>query len=219
MSDRLNEFFARETMEYLSELEGLIGAPGTPDPDELLRLSTGVRGSAEMAEAEGIIVLAEALEDASRTLVAGEVGWTGDLENLVAATVRELRELVEALGHWGSTEDERLRRALERWDRARIDAHPDPSGTSAERVVPIGELFYDDAGPHIVEDDDEYDGEPIPITDLLFSGPAALQEILALRPRIEAAARGASSESLDALIAEVFDLVELGIGVDHPNEG
>src|SRR5690606_6127466 len=64
--------------------------------------------------------------------------------------------------------------------------------------------------------DAEPGGAAVPIAELIFRGSSALHEALSLRPRIEAAARDGSSASLDALITELFDLVELGIEADHP---
>ncbi len=148
MSDRLNDYFAREAGEYLGELEKLLGGSGSPEPDHFLRLATGVRGSAQMAEAEGVVVLAEALEDAARGLASGTMRWSEELHSLAAGTVHDLKELVAALGRWGSVEDETLRSAVSRWDRTGLTS---TASEMAGNAVPISDLFYDDAGPHVVE--------------------------------------------------------------------
>lgn len=58
------------------------------------------------------------------------------------------------------------------------------------------------------------DGEIVPIGDILYSGPAALERALSLRQEIRAAIADDSTDlsRLDELIREVFDLVELGMG-------
>ncbi len=282
MSDRLNEFFAREAADYLAELNILLRAPGTLKPDDFVRLATGIRGSVQMAEADRVVVLAEALEGAARSVARRDIDWTNDIRELTLRTVGDLQELVSALLRWGGREDDRLRAALSRWEGAgvvRAGQRPEEGdgGHGGDgRIIPISELFYDDAGPHILGEDDgsalaaaagvaagdgpaadaeqgqanpaigspsasspsvqspavprsadllrapaaaEIAPEIVPIEELLFSGTAAFREALSLRPRIEEAARSDSSESLDALLAELFDLVELGIGAEPPNEG
>lgn len=56
----------------------------------------------------------------------------------------------------------------------------------------------------------------VPIAELCYSGPAALEQVLSLRSRVEAALGKAAPDGvrgeLSDLIEEIFDLVELGIG-------
>jgi chemotaxis protein histidine kinase CheA len=57
----------------------------------------------------------------------------------------------------------------------------------------------------------------VPIESLLYRGDRALARILELKPQLVAAASGAGDggASLNALLAEVFDLVELGRGAER----
>ncbi len=56
------------------------------------------------------------------------------------------------------------------------------------------------------------DAGVVPVESLLYGGPGALQRILELKPALAAAARRPGDASLEALLHEVFDLVELGLG-------
>lgn len=57
----------------------------------------------------------------------------------------------------------------------------------------------------------------VPIESLLLRGPAALRHALTLRPEIEAllAARNGGTARLAALVREVLDLVQLGLGAER----
>lgn len=213
MSDRVNAYFAKEALEYLDELDALLAGSLTPPADHFFRLTTGVRGSAQMAEVDSVGPLAEALEDVARGLAAGSVRWSEELHSLSVGAVHDLKEMIGALVHASPPSDE-LRDATE----GRMK--PDVSGP-AGRAIPISELFYDDEGPHILESDrapaDGGAAGVVPIGELLFAGESALREAMALRPRIEEAARQGHTAHLDILLEELFDLVELGMGSD-PNE-
>jgi hypothetical protein len=57
------------------------------------------------------------------------------------------------------------------------------------------------------------DGEIVSISEMVYSGSAALERALSLRQEIRAAIADGSTDvaHLDELIREVFDLVELGM--------
>ncbi|HXY19827.1 MAG TPA: hypothetical protein VEH83_07500 [Gemmatimonadales bacterium] len=57
----------------------------------------------------------------------------------------------------------------------------------------------------------------VPVESLLYRGQAALKHALALQPEIEAllAARNGGGAQLAALVREVFDLVQLGLGTER----
>jgi len=61
------------------------------------------------------------------------------------------------------------------------------------------------------------DADVVPIESLLYGGTAALERALALQPEIEAllAARNGGAAQVAALLHEVFDLVQLGLGAAH----
>ncbi len=80
-------------------------------------------------------------------------------------------------------------------------AAPAAAPASAADVVPIEALAPDDAS--VVE-----------IETLLYSGPDALRRALALRLQLDArlAADGPGGPEVTALLGEVFDLIQLGLG-------
>lgn len=199
MSERLNEYFTQEAGEYLDQLARLLREEGAPDPQALLRLARGVRGSAQMAGAETIAAVAERLEDAARSVASNVVVWSEEVRGLAADTVRDIQILIRALNRWGPDEEARVRSAMDRWHEL-----------EPEEVVAVESLFYDDAGPHVLSEP-----EVVPIESLLLRGPAALREALRLRPALEQLAVGAGSEARE-LVDELFDLVRLGAEADGP---
>ena len=78
MSQRLSDYLARETTDYLDQLDALLAAPAAPEPEGLLRLAQGVSGSARMAGFDTIAGVAERLEDAARSLLSRHVSWKLD---------------------------------------------------------------------------------------------------------------------------------------------
>ena len=201
MSERLSEYFTHESSDYLGELEQLLTRPGTPDPEQIVRLASGVRGSARMAGVDTIARIAERIEEAVRAVAAGSAEWSDELRGSALQTVVEMKELIRALDRWGPTEEARVREALARWGQFSSDG--------AGEIVPIASLFFDDAGPHVVSEPPLPDGV-VPIESLLLQGDGALREALALRARVEeAAAVNAVSADLSDLLAELFDLIRL----------
>jgi HPt (histidine-containing phosphotransfer) domain-containing protein len=204
MSQRLSDYLTQETTDYLEQLDRLLMAPGAPDPESLLRLARGVRGSAQMAGIETIAAVAERLEDAGRSVLSNTIIWSEETRQLAIHTVRDLKILVRALNRWGPEEEARVRAAILRWD--------EKEGADASEVVPISSLFYDDAGPHVVAEAGQPESaEAVPIDMLFLRGEAALREAMRLRPEIEALLPAGVPLELHLKLAELFDLVELGI--------
>ena len=203
MSQRLSDYLTQETTEYLEQLDRLLMAPGSPDPESLLRLARGVRGSAQMAGVETIAAVAERLEDAGRSVLSNTIIWSEDTRQLAIHTVRDLKVLVRALNRWGPAEEARVRAAIVRWD--------EKDGAEPE-VVPIDSLFYADAGPHTVAGPvDAESAEVVPVDMLLLRGEKALREAIRLRPEIEQLIPAGVPLELHLKLAEMFDLLELGI--------
>ena len=201
MPHRLDDHFAIEAREHLDQLESLLALPDAPDAEQLLRLSTGVRTSAQRAGAGTVASVAERLEDAARSIFTANVAWSEEIRRLARETVADLKLLMRALNRWGAEEEQRVRLAIERWDE-----HASPA------EVPIGSLFYDEESgiveePDLVEDADEV----VPIESLLLRGDAALREALALHPAFETIARGDAipERPLIDLVDELFDLLDL----------
>ncbi|MBW3631226.1 MAG: hypothetical protein KY464_18315, partial [Gemmatimonadetes bacterium] len=166
-------------------------------------LARGVRGSAQMAGVETIAAVAERLEDAGRSVLSNTIIWSEDTRQLAIHTVRDMKVLVRALNRWGPAEEARVRAAILRWE--------DQDGGEAE-VVPIESLFYQGAGPHTVGGPvGAESAEVVPVDMLLLRGEKALREAIRLRPEIERLIPAGVPLELHLKLAEMFDLVELGI--------
>lgn len=217
MSERLNEYLVGEAREYLGQLRSAIEG-GRPDADDLVRLARGVRGSVRMAGAHALARIAERLEETGRALAAGTAAWTEELAHRVARTIEDLEELLSPQERDPDATEGRLRAALDRWSIADDSGAGAPApvvpGSAPERdgdTVPISELYYDDAGPHLIAAADTTgdDDEVVPVESLLLRGPRALEAALALRSGVERQLAQPSDDA-GALIAELFDLIRLG---------
>jgi hypothetical protein len=214
MADRLNDYLASEAADYLDELDDLLSSSGPPDSDRFLQLATGIRGSTQMAGADSIARLASRIESAARSFAASELSWSEEIRITVKRTVDDLASLIGAIDKWGPEEERWVQRSLDRWEETLSG-----SSTPSQMTVPIASLFFDDAGPHILS---RASAKPaitaVPIEMLLFSGEAALREALTLRPRFDAMARGDAvrGQQTAALVAELFDLLDLGLRPEIP---
>jgi HPt (histidine-containing phosphotransfer) domain-containing protein len=246
VSDRLDRYFAQEASEYLDQLDELLAAAGRPDLEQLLRLSRGVRGSAQMAGAESVATIAERLEDGIRSVQDNHVSWSAGIRQLTQQTVADLKVLVRASGRWGEVEETRVRSAIERWEEVEAPSGPPapeidpggqselpasdgrPRGKSAALEVGLESLCYDDAGPNVLTPDRENEmnqptaaavPQPVPIESLLLDRDGALQEALAMRDTLERMMRevpGGEVE-LSSVVRELFELLEIAAaGVASP---
>lgn len=138
MSQPLSEYFAQEAGDFLDELDALLASGGTPDATRLFRLARGVRGSAQIAGAEGVARVAERLEDAARSLRDGDRTWDGAMADRVHASAADLRRLVESYAHGGTGDEAMAASALARWEGAgttpRADDGAPPAGQMLEFV-------------------------------------------------------------------------------------
>ena len=199
MSQRLSEYLTQETTDYLDQLDRLLTESDRPDAEYLLRLTRGVRGSAEMAGLETIASVAERLEDAGRSVQSNTVIWTEEVRQLALQTVQDLKILLRALNRWGPAEEARVRSAIHRWDE--LDSGDDG-------VVPIAALLFDEAGTPEGAGGLSPDADGVvPIGQLLLSGEAALQEALRLRPEIEALLEDGDPDELSGRIEQLFQLI------------
>lgn len=247
MSQRVNDFLAREAGEYLSQMQALLDGSAPVDPQELLRLARGVRGSAQLAGSEPLAAVAQRLEQGALAVAEGRLRWRDELRSLSLQTVLDLQDLLGTQGAWGAEEEARLRAALERWDPVR-GGEPDAAGEEADpRVVPITELLYADGATaaDVVSISDLLYSEggatvdPIPISELLYEeaqphgasadavvgidalllrGDDALRAALALRPHLEAIFPPGENAEGAALLRELFDLIHQGrTGASDPS--
>jgi chemotaxis protein histidine kinase CheA len=115
MAQPLSEYFALEAGEFLDQMDALLAGSDRPDPVRFFRLARGVRGSAQLAGVAQIAEVAERLEDGARAIRDGLLQWTPEVRERARRTADDLRTLVERHGSWGAAEDDRARRATERW--------------------------------------------------------------------------------------------------------
>jgi HPt (histidine-containing phosphotransfer) domain-containing protein len=207
MTQRLSEYLTQETREYLEQLDRLLAPPAVPDPEELLRLARGVRGSAQMAGIETLARVAERLEDAARAVLSRSLVWSEEIRRLAIDTVRDLQILVRALNRWGPEEEARVRAAIHRWDDREAE-------TEGAEVVPIISLFPDDPGPHVLSVPPGVEEGVVPIQALLVRPDDALHDALALRPEIERCLSQGDQPGLRARITELFDLLQAAATTD-----
>jgi HPt (histidine-containing phosphotransfer) domain-containing protein len=240
VSDRLDRYFAQEATEYLDQLdEELAGEGRAPDLAQLLRLVRGVHGSARMAGAESVARVAERLEAGIRLVQGGQVAWSDDVARLSRQTVADLKVLVRASGRWSAMDDGTVRRAIERWNELDAgeggelrmtwqEALPDPTRGRPGAAMPevaIESLFFDDGGPHVLNNDGEGamnqpggggGGQPVPIETLLLDATGAAREAVAMRDDIERLLRGVpgADVELGPVMRELFELLEIAAAGD-----
>lgn len=143
---RLLDFFALEAAEYLSRMENAIAA----DHGDIAALGSGargLRGSATMARSTPIANLAGRLETIAQKISDGQLSYDDQLRRVVASAVETLATLVRSVRAWAPEHTERARRALDELD----SFAPGAELKHNDVIVPISELFYSDAGPHVVE--------------------------------------------------------------------
>ena len=141
-------FFAGESGNIAAGLELLATRP--TDRAAAMNVLTRVRalrGVAGVKEIPGLAEVSEAAEDAMRPLEAS----TGALSQENVEVLRTSGQLMRAIAT-GLQRGERVTHASPEYRAflASLDAmHARERG--ADRVIPIANLFHDDAGPHIVE--------------------------------------------------------------------
>ena len=115
----VDDFFILEAGEYLDRLATLAGGPAAPVPDELVRFTRALRGSALMANQPAIARSASGLEQLVRAYRDGRRDWEHDAGPLTRDAIGILRSLVERVRAW-TPEDtaraERLALSLETSD-------------------------------------------------------------------------------------------------------
>ncbi len=144
---RLIDFFALEAGEYLARLQSAVYRATETDFAELRAGARGLRGSATMARVNGIARLAGRIESIAEKLSGRQLAFDPALKQALASSVEDLTTLVHAVRTWGAQQEERVRSALDR-----LDAYGAGDDFGADdAIVPISQLFYSDAGPHLVQ--------------------------------------------------------------------
>jgi len=143
-----SSFFVNECNNVAAGLELL--ATRAPDRAAAINILTRVRalrGVAGVKEVPALAEVSEAAESAIRPLEVGQAQLSQEQLGLLRAAADVLRAIAGALGRGErvTTDSPEYRAYMTALDS--MLAHE----RSADRVVPIAKLFYDDAGPHIVE--------------------------------------------------------------------
>ena len=143
-----SSFFVNECNNVAAGLELLATRP--EDRAAAINILTRVRalrGVAGVKEIPALAEVSEAAESAIRPLEVGQAQLSQEQLGLLRAAANVLRAIAGALGR-----GERVTTDLPEY-RAYMTALDSMMAheRSADRVVPIAKLFYDDAGPHIVE--------------------------------------------------------------------
>lgn len=143
---RLLDFFALEAAEYLARIEAAVAGENA-DIAVLKSGARGLRGSATMARTTPIASLAGRLETIAAKISDGHLEFNPQLRRVIASSIETLNALVRSVRDWKPEHDEKARRALDEMDSYAPSADAEREGV----IMPISELFYSDAGPHIVE--------------------------------------------------------------------
>src|SRR5438876_6017782 len=148
MPGRLLDFFSLEATEYLNRLESLVNKSGMEPADatQFAAAARGLRGSATMAKAGGIVQLAMTVERVASGLVQGATRWEPEVQRALVGAIEDLKLLVRSLRTWGAEQDARVQDSLRRLARYA----PAREERRADLIIPISQLFYNDDGPHIL---------------------------------------------------------------------
>lgn len=144
--NRLLDFFSLEASEYLARIEAAVSGDNA-DVQSLKSGARGLRGTATMARSTPIANLAGRLESIAAKIADGQLALDAPLRRVIGSAVETLNGLVRAVRSWAPEHDERARRALDDLD----SFAPGEVSAAEDVILPISELFYSDAGPHIVE--------------------------------------------------------------------
>ncbi|HMH25130.1 MAG TPA: hypothetical protein VK542_00945 [Gemmatimonadaceae bacterium] len=148
MPGRLLDFFSLEASEYLTRLESLASKQTmeTSDATQFTAAARGLRGSATMAKAGGIVQVAMTVERIGSSVVHGGTSWEPELQRALVGAIDDLKLLVRSVRTWGADQDARVEEGLRRLARFA----PARKERTDDVIVPISQLFYNDGGQHII---------------------------------------------------------------------
>jgi chemotaxis protein histidine kinase CheA len=126
----LREYFVSESNTYFAQLTDQLNRfdSGRAEPNELVRLTRALRGSAHLAREERVYQAAVALESAARALSNGSLTWNSDVSARARESVADLRVL--AGGENDEAGDTRVKQVQDRWRAAGVSL-PDSQQTGA----------------------------------------------------------------------------------------
>jgi chemotaxis protein histidine kinase CheA len=148
MPGRLLDFFSLEANEYLMRLESLAAKKGMEPSDatQFAAAARGLRGSATMAKAGGIVQVAMTVERIGSGVVHGATTWEPELQRALVGAIEDLKVLVRSVRTWGADQDARVEESLRRLARFA----PARKERTEDLIVPVSQLFYNDDGQHII---------------------------------------------------------------------
>lgn len=142
-----NVFLAGETSELATVLERFASAPTADSLAKAMQRLRALRGVADVRDMAPTGEVMETVEDALRPLEAGSGTPANEAQRAVARTAAAfLRRASRDIGSRGTPDPESAELAE---FHAAAAAVPHNAG-KGDRIVPISQLFHDDAGPHIV---------------------------------------------------------------------
>jgi hypothetical protein len=131
------DFFALEAGEYLEHLAKLAGEPGGPPPEDFVRFSRALRGSALMANQPQIARAAAGLEGVARSYREHTRAWDAALAEVVGQAVEDLKLLVRRSRNWSDEDQSRAQRVAQSLEA--VSGRP-PEGSRPGPPAPAGEL-------------------------------------------------------------------------------
>lgn len=144
---RRNVFLVGETSELATVLERFAAVPTADALQSALQRLRALRGVADVRDIAPVGEVMEVLEEAMRTLETGAGAAVNDAQRALArAAAAFLRRASRDIGLRGSPDTESAELAEFHAAAASVPQH---SG-KGDRIVPISQLFHNDAGPHIV---------------------------------------------------------------------
>ena len=148
MPGRLLDFFSLVATEYLNRLETLVNRRSleTADARQFAAAARGLRGSATMAKAGGVVQLAMTVERIASGVVQGATSWEPEIQRAMIGAIEDLKLLVRSVRTWGAEQDARLQDSLRQLARYA----PPREERRSDVILPISQLFFNDEGPHIV---------------------------------------------------------------------
>ena len=145
--ERRNVFLAGETKELANILDRFAAVPTADALATVLQRLRALRGVADVRDMAPVGEVMEVTEDALRTLDTGAGAAATDPQRALArAAALFLRRASRDIGARGRPDAESAELAEFHTAASSVPQH---SG-KGDRIVPISQLFHDDAGPHIV---------------------------------------------------------------------
>lgn len=140
-------FFANEANSIAAGLDLIAARPDDrTEALSVLQRVRGTRGVAGVTEVPGLSAVLEATESALRVVEQGEPRVSSERVTLLRSAANLLRAIAGALtgGEAVKVDTPQYRSFLISLDAVMAES------SGADRVIPIADLFYNDAGPHIV---------------------------------------------------------------------